>query len=661
MVLRSLCGYVMLNLAGLVALGGEESSLVRNPGFESPGQKGLPAEWAGLPDVYQRDETVSRSGKASLKFTNNDPKTYVICSQPLSLQAGRMYELSAWVRTRGIRGSESGATLCVEWYGQDGKYLGGAYPAGVKGDTDWTCVKGVTSRIPAEAKGISLGCYVRQGMTGTAWWDDVCVRRAHEDPLSTVLLSPPYRGKITDAGPEQIRVRAELNLIDYDLALKDVALGWSIVSEAERAECGRGTLSETPTARTDVVIPAKGLAEGAYRVEVILTRRTTGQVLGSRSHRIVRVPASAGRTAACIDGHNRLIHEGRPFFPLGMYWGSINKDELAIYADGPFNCLMPYGQPSPQQMDLAQEKGLKVIYTVKDIYYGTDGCPKDIRTDADEQAHIKAKVEAFGRHPALLAWYLNDELGVEMMPRLVGHRRWMEALDPHHPTWVVLYQVDNVRQYIDSFDVIGTDPYPIPDRPAAMAGEWTRKTVAAVCGARPVWQVPQVFNWACYRATEAEKKRCRPPTFEEMRSMAWQCIAEGANGLIFYSWFDLRRDTARPFAESWPLVKRMGQEIKDLIPVLLSVESAPSITVEPASGLCHRVWQSGDTTTVVVVNSGTEARTTRLGFPSRPASIVERGSGERPAVDERPGVRVDLKPLEVKIYQAAGLGRKAGG
>ena len=50
-----------------------------------------------------------------------------------------------------------------------------------------------------------------------------------------------------------------------------------------------------------------------------------------------------------------------------MYWSSINEDDLKIYADSKFNCLMPYGSPSAGQIDLAGRYGLKVIYSVKDF------------------------------------------------------------------------------------------------------------------------------------------------------------------------------------------------------------------------------------------------------------------------------------------------------
>jgi len=636
------------------AAAAEEQNLARNNGFEVAGQNGLPADWSGPTNVYQRDGAVARSGGASLRFINPDPNRYVLCSQGIRLEAGRIYEVGAWVKTQGIKGSDSGATICVEWYDEKGRYLGGAYPAGKKDDSDWALVKGTTSRIPPDAKSFSLACYVRQGMTGTAWWDDVGIRRTQERPLSTVLLVPNYRAQITDSGPEPVKIRAEFNLVDYDLEPKDISLGWSVVGEKDRVEHARGVLKDIASAAVDVAIPARFLPPGRHRIDITLSSKRSTRLIDNTSHHVVRVAGAPDRMST-IDANNRLIRDGKPFFPLGMYWGGISKEEIAVYADGPFNCLMPYGQPTTEQMDLAHKFGLKVIYTVKDIYHGTGGCPPNIKTDADELAHIRGKVEQFGRHPALLAWYLNDELDVAMMPRLIAHQRWMEELDPHHPTWVVLYQVDQVRHYIESFDVIGTDPYPVPSIPVSRAGEWTRRTVRGVAGARPVWMVPQVFNWACYKHREAEKRPCRPPTFDEMRCMAWQCIAEGATGLIFYSWFDIRRDTARPFAEHWPLVKKMAQEITDMIPVLLSIEPTPAMTAETAAWLNWRVKQAGEKTYLIVVNNSAEAHTVRFALTAEPKTVSVRGLPGQPSVDAAKTLSLPLPPLGVGLCEMTGL------
>ena len=401
-----------------------------------------------------------------------------------------------------------------------------------------------------------------------------------------------------------------------------------------------------------ISIPARGLPEGAYDLRVSAARRVSGRELAADGWRLVVVgKREAAARRSYIDRHNRLIREGKPFFPLGMYWSGINEDDIKVYADSAFNCLMPYGTPSQQQMDLAHEHGLKVIYSVKDIYYGSTYCPPGIETVEDERKFIEGKAEAFRDHPALLAWYLNDELPLAFVDRLEAHQEWLEELDPHHPTWVVLYQVGQLEHYRRTFDVIGTDPYPIPGRPASLAGDWTRRTVDAYGGRRPVWMVPQVFNWATYRKTEEEKEGLRPPTLAEMRSMAWQCITEGANGLIFYSFFDLKRDTVVPFEEQWGYVKEMAAEVSELIPVILSVEPTPSFEAPELHWLRWTVRQVGGTTYLIAVNDGDMTRRTRFKLNAEPRSVRLRGSEEAVALRVGDRLPVEFEPFGVRVYE----------
>ena len=53
---------------------------------------------------------------------------------------------------------------------------------------------------------------------------------------------------------------------------------------------------------------------------------------------------------------------------------------------------------------------------------------------------------------------LNDELNTEWMPDLEKHYQWTAETDPDHPTWAVLYEAPQLRQYLRTFDVVGTDP-----------------------------------------------------------------------------------------------------------------------------------------------------------------------------------------------------------
>jgi len=589
------------------------NELVLNPGFEqTAANASMPDSWRGDKTVYSLDREVKRSGEASLKYVNTDPNRYRLAAQTVPLKPGRKYAFSAWVKTDQITGQDSGATICLEWQGHDGKWMGGRYPSGVKGTADWTRVEGIV-RIPEEAASVTLQCYVRKGMTGTAWFDDVSIQRIVDPPMRTVVLSPNYRGRITNEGPHEATVRVHFDLTDYDLALEDLILDCALRKPDETKLDTRAKVTNQTETSRDLHLPLPNLKPGHYDLTIRLLGPNQ-KLLQESKHTLERVPDDFNPTCT-IDPHGRLLVQGKPFLPLGMYWSSIKEDELRTYADSKFNCIMPYGSPKEDQMDLAHRYGIKVIYSVKDFYAGSKYHPSFIKTEADEKPNILNRIERFRDHPALLAWYLNDELPQSFMPRLEAHQRWVAEADPNHPTWVVLYQFREVAAYINTFDVIGTDPYPIGRAPASEAAMWTAETRRQVDAARPIWQVPQLHNWINYRKDDGKSDDYRTPTYDEMRSMAWQCLCEGATGLVFYSWFDLRRNPDVPFDQQWDELKRIAAEIDNLAPILLSVDQAPSYTVNTldAAGnkskasppwLHHLVRHHNNKTYIFAVNNG---------------------------------------------------------
>jgi hypothetical protein len=640
-------------------------NLAANPSFETLDQHGQwPLEWSGDRQVFSLCRETVRSGDAALRFANDDPQRYRLATQRIELRPGAKYRICVWVKTEDLRGDESGATVCVEWRDQQGQWLGGVYPSGVKGTRDWTRIEAV-ARLPQEARDFTLSCYVRRGMTGTAWFDDVQVVQLADPPLRTMLLAPVYRGRISAEGPEQVRVRWELNLNDYDFQPEQLRLAWELLDESgQRVDWQGGPATAPPStieppaegAERTLAFPASGLPVGTYRLILRLLDPSGGE-LQSVAHRLTRV-ADDFRPRRTIDQQRRLLVDGQPFFPLGMYFGAIKAEDLQVYADSKFNCLMAYGSPTRQQMDLAEQHGLKVIYSIKDWYFGSRYCPPDIRSVEDEEPKIRERVRAFRDHPALLAWYLNDELPQSFMPQLNAHQRFVEEEDPDHPTWVVLYQYREVNDYRDSFDVIGTDPYPIGRGPASDAGRWTAETFRQVHGSRPLWQVPQVFNWANYRSVTAPSDQHRTPTFDEMRSMAWQCIAEGATGLIFYSWYDIQRNPDVPQPVQWERLKKIAAEIDRYAAVLLSGEPAPAVHVggetpdSPCPPWLH--WTArrheGRIYLFVVNNGDGEGRFT-VTWPDAAREIVALDE-DRSLGLENQRFQDELGELQVRVYAA---------
>jgi len=545
----------------------EETNLVINPGFEA-NDTGAP--WSVRAPVYSLTTNAPHTGARCLQCVNTDPARYWLCSQRLELKPGRRYEISAWVRTENIHGDENGATICAEWYDAANKYLGGCYPKGLKGThRDWQQIRGFTGPVPTNAARCHISCYLRKGMTGAAWFDDVTV---------TEYAPPPIEAMITDCYRDQTDggiVHVHIGLATDPAKLELLAPG-----------------PVTPT-KTGFRLDTTSWKPGRYELTAI-ARNAAGRELGRRSLTLTRVEKFPPRKSY-MDRHRRLIVDGEPFFPLGTYWGGIKTNEMAIYAKSPFNCIMPYADVGRAGVDLADAHGIRVIYSVKDLYVGRRG----IKTQAEARQRITQTVNALKDHPAIIAWYINDELPLTMRDELTAHRQWLEELDPGRPAWVVLYQVNQVREYLPTFDVIGTDPYPIPKDPPSKALRWARTTVEQTFGARAVWMVPQIFDWTSYKRPNG-----RAPTLAEMRCMAWSCIAAGANGLIFYSWFDLwRMDKIVPFEQRWKDVTTMAAEIRKWIPVLLSVEPAPTFHVEAPESVAWRVFAKDGAVYILCVNS----------------------------------------------------------
>jgi hypothetical protein len=85
-------------------------SLVRNPSFEHV-EDGRIVGWEGPGDVFTCDASAASNGARSLKFVNADAGRYVLFTETIPLEPGRIYEVRAKVRTQGVAGDDSGATV----------------------------------------------------------------------------------------------------------------------------------------------------------------------------------------------------------------------------------------------------------------------------------------------------------------------------------------------------------------------------------------------------------------------------------------------------------------------------------------------------------------------------------------------------------------------
>lgn len=628
----------------------EEANLLHNPGFEEASA----SPWR-LPKEFAIDAAVAHSGTRSLRLIQPGTGSYPLASQAIDFRAGRQYRYSAWIKTQGVAGAESGATLCMEWSGPKG-WLGGAYADGKKGDQDWFRIEGITAPLPPEATGIHVSLYLRKGMTGTAWFDDVEVAPYFASPLDAALLQPNYRGRLEASAKDQrIIVRAR---IAQDMKSSLTASQTTLVATLLTGETAvQEQRQKSPAAGVhDLVFQASSLPTGDHRVRVEL-RSPDGAALGRHEFDLHKLPPNAPQPAVFLDPQNRTIIGGKPFFPLGWYFGpgpgaADYASHLDRVAQSGFNTIMCYGISAGgidkvrTYLDALAARNLKLIYSIKDVYAGTKYYHEPVLGFRGDDAIVRGVVSAFRNHPALLAWYLNDEMPLSMRDRLDARHSLVRSLDPDHPTWSVLYQVDEFAGYLNSADVLGADPYPVPTKPATLAADWTKKCAAVADGMRPLWMVPQAFDWATYHPDRTGNSRA--PTLDEELVMSYLCLIHGAHGLIYYSYFDLQRDPLG-FEQRWADMATLGQELNRLMPALLAAKPAtlPEIqTTAPAVQFAARSDDAGRR--YILLANPSPDTPARVGVAVGPGSAVQQlfHGALQPAPPPAAGIcTITLKPM----------------
>ncbi len=637
-----------LPLAAMLSLAMQPLStpnLIANPGFEAKGANGMPSAWSSWGEVWQPDSTIKASGQVSARYRNSDPNRYVLMSQPVAAQAGRRYRLQCRIKTDDIQGDETGATMCIEWSDAKGAYLGGDYPAGFKGTNDWRTLDVVSQRIPAAAAHVTATVYVRKGMTGTAWFDDVSVVEEPDPAFQGTIGVPGYRGVMAGDGPMPVVVRGWMGA-DEAHPLSARKLVAEIVRDGTSKALVHREVAAPAKPEVEVSLPTASLPDGRYTVRVQVLAKGVPTALAEQTAPLVRQKA-APKVRVFLRPDGVALLDGKPFFPIGVYEGASPSDPASLerlreIAAMGFNCVMNYGINSGsldqirKYLDTAESLHLKVIYSLKDVYEGSTWPVKQVGEWKGDEAIVKGVVRTFRDHPAILAWYLNDELALSWHDRLVRNYRWVRELDPNHPAWVVLYQVNDLDGYGDTTDVMGVDPYPLPNAPLTMVSDWTKR--AAGMG-MPIWIVPQLHDIALYEP----KEKSHPPSLDEMRAMTWQALAHGANGLVFYSFFDLKRGAK--FEARREDVKKIVAEVKRAVPWLIGAKRGqPRVQ----SGLITQQWVGKTDGLFVSINptyqpieaevelSAGFERATPLFDPDPPRGEPKAGPGT-------------WKPLEVQI------------
>ncbi|MFZ5585717.1 MAG: hypothetical protein ACOZHQ_07305 [Thermodesulfobacteriota bacterium] len=157
-----------------------------------------------------------------------------------------------------------------------------------------------------------------------------------------------------------------------------------------------------------------------------------------------------------------------------------------------------------------------------------------------------AKLLAWGQGLAGLApelrppfFYLADEPELRSLdPARLGRLRdELRAKLPWAALATAMVRPQLVENYAGVYDAVFMDQYPVPNQPLNWLADSVAQARAALPGDRQVWAVVQAFalpkdGWP------------RLPDYGEMQALAFSALAEGAQGVMFFTWRQMKDDPA---------------------------------------------------------------------------------------------------------------------
>ena len=567
-------------------------------------------------------------------WANDDPGKYVVRSVAIKdMKPGMCAEVTMWADASGL--SEGGVPeASLAW----GSRATGASWAGGSGGTvlRWNDPKiekdsrgrrkfvVCTPVMPMDAVNPRLHFFAKKPATGKIVYSDIKLALSPRE-YCVRLANSAYANSAADG---DVRFVATF-ITDPDSESADSLSGTFVFTDKD-GRLSRKAAEKLTGDFAEVTLDVSKLALGEQDVRFELAKKD-GKVLAVGTCRFERVKTLPKRRVA-FDKFGRTLVDGKPFFPLGMYWSenTLSKDgALERYvAPGVFNCLQTYEKAmTPQMLDRYHKKGLMVLASVKDIYirgpkdpHALIFPPKEVKTQADATAYVTDVVNRCKNHPALLAWYTCDEFTSAYAAKLEERYRLVKLLDPEHPVFVLAFS-DAIRSFLRACDVTGTDPYPVckppecggggPEHPGMgsvwKAGDDAEMTLKEMFALKPLWQVPQAFKWQWDYKEHYEE---RFPTRRELSSMTWQQIAAGANAIFFYSYGQMMNNCSGEselieyFDETTLPVAR---EVKRAEKILL-LDPGPKVVAKP-DRVRVRTWRHGEGAYVLVCNTHPERRT----------------------------------------------------
>ncbi len=367
-----------------------------------------------------------------------------------------------------------------------------------------------------------------------------------------------------------------------------------------------------------------------------------------------------------------LSADGSALFPIGIYEMPADDQALQEMADAGIN-LVHCG--SRKDLDRAQAVGMKGWF------------PLGVQQGATEE--LRKRIKSVVDHPALAVWEGPDEIvwtftaysylakkagftrddwnaqtakavaysekeAARIIPRMREGIALVRRLDTHgRPFWMneaADSDVKFVRQYIDSVDIIGCDYYAVRSTGTdlqsvgRLVDRWD-----AIGRGRPVWMVLQAFSWHVANPTRERLY----PTFAESRFMAYDSLAHGAKGLLYWGSSEIDDPDFRTSLYA------LTSELAALQPFLTGAapDEVKATVIDdlfdpPGRGVRAKLFQHGADSLLLLVNEDAERH---LGVDVTGLDMLQGQQlsllyGNETATVAHGGIVTRLQGYEVKLF-----------
>ena len=512
------------------------------------------------------------------------------------LVPGSRYEVSFMVKSKDVTRVSGKYRLTVGGieFTRNGNVMKLEYPTYEPSD-DYKEMK--FSFLAPENMDCQISLDLSNQFSGIVWFDDVVIRAAGVD-YSSRLIWPQ---NLTFRGGES----------DFKVHINDETPDHCVVYVKLEQE---GNTQELLLKRHELTGKFAKLLTGKGKLTISIVDPKEKLILSSNTYSVNVLDAAVAppANAVTIDRYGRMVVDGKPFMPFGVY-GLFHEDSLKRISEASFNCVlvypsfsMFYGKKTGDRiadiragLDRFSAHGLKILFAMNQQFPGYSG----ITELGDSKGLLNVAVRAvneFKDHPALLGWYLSDEVSRHTIPHVQNLREHVNAADPWHPTYTITYRMPDLPYYGVSGDIIGVDPYPVkPLQEKSNLDPIITYMKGAQSTGMPIWAIPQIFNWAIYDKELKKPEKfatTRGPNEKEMLAMPLLCAIMGAKGFIFYSEMGITfwAEKIQPgiTEKEWPKVERMAKEMKRLEPYILGIEKAPEVKVSGTDRVMAKAFKA---------------------------------------------------------------------